>query len=86
MPNYGGKEYTDEEVKEWQDLFDKINTGKKKDNILDEDEYLEFRESQGLEVDYGEFEQIFKEMDKNGDGQVTFDEFINTFGKASQKK
>ncbi|KAE8336731.1 hypothetical protein BDV24DRAFT_141307 [Aspergillus arachidicola] len=85
MPNYGGIEYTDQEVKEWQDLFDKINTNAT-DGIIDRGEYQAFRESLGLDVDLDEFEQIFKEMDKNGDNEVTFTEFINTFGKASQKK
>lgn len=74
--------------------FDKIESYRKAFNLIDEDgsgvisaqEIYQFFDDIGIKINFKEVEDMIAEIDKDGNGEIEFEEFISVMEKVNLEK
>lgn len=82
MVQIGGLELTDEEIREFKEVFDLVD--KDKGGTLEAEEVKELMELLGMKVRIEEVRTMVAEIDKDGSGAVDFEEFLEVMARPQQ--
>ncbi|KAE8164389.1 hypothetical protein BDV40DRAFT_298419 [Aspergillus tamarii] len=84
--NFKMVRYTREQINYWKAKFEEFNTEinpqtNRRDGYIVPSEVIEHARKEGLEITNEQAEDWISGLDKNGDGKVSFSEFITGFEK-----
>lgn len=82
MPQVGGIELTEDEIREFKEVFDLVD--KDKGGTLEAEEVKELMELLGMKVRLDEVKAMVAEIDKDGSGAVDFEEFLEVMARPQQ--
>lgn len=75
----GRKELTDEEIQEFKEVFDLMD--RDKGGTLGTDEVKQLMDLLGMKIKPEELDQLIREIDSDGSGEVDFEEFLQVMAR-----